>query len=89
MLHPFVHTRLEACDGRTASIVPFEHAGRLEHAREQIGDIICREEEAFVFVLQDIAPFVCRELTRVRHIAAASTSASRRFMEKPSFFCFM
>ena len=35
-----------------------------------------RDEEAFVFVLQDIAPFVCRELTRVRHttVTAAVTA---------------
>jgi RNA-binding protein YlmH len=47
-----------------------DYLGSLMHlgiTREQIGDIICRDEEAFVFVLQDIAPFVCRELTRVRH----------------------
>lgn len=35
--------------------------------REQLGDIICREDEAFVFAMRDIAPFICRELTRVRH----------------------
>lgn len=35
--------------------------------REQIGDIFCRENEAYVFAAADIAPFICRELTRVRH----------------------
>ena len=47
-----------------------DYLGSLMHlgiTRGQIGDIICREEEAYVFVLRDIAPFVCRELTRVRH----------------------
>lgn len=35
--------------------------------REQIGDIICRENEAFVFAVRETAPFICSELTRVRH----------------------
>ena len=35
--------------------------------REQIGDIICREDEAFVFAVKETAPFICGELTRVRH----------------------
>ena len=35
--------------------------------REQIGDIICREDEAFVFAVRETAPFICSEVTRVRH----------------------
>ena len=35
--------------------------------REQIGDIICRGDEAYVFAVKEIAPFICAELTRVRH----------------------
>lgn len=35
--------------------------------REQIGDIVCRDTDAYVFAVTDIAPFICRELTRVRH----------------------
>ena len=35
--------------------------------REQIGDIVCREDEAYVFAVRDTAPFICSEVTRVRH----------------------
>ena len=35
--------------------------------REQIGDIICRGDEAFVFAVRETAPFICSEVTRVRH----------------------
>ena len=35
--------------------------------REQIGDIICGKDEAFVFAVKETAPFICGELTRVRH----------------------
>lgn len=35
--------------------------------REQIGDIICRGDEAFVFAVSETAPFICGEVTRVRH----------------------
>ena len=35
--------------------------------REQIGDILCKGEEAFVFAVRETAPFICSEMTRVRH----------------------
>ena len=35
--------------------------------REQIGDIVCRDDEAFVFAVRETAPFICGEITRVRH----------------------
>ena len=37
--------------------------------REQTGDIICGENEAYVFAASEIAPFICSELTRVRNTA--------------------
>ncbi len=40
--------------------------------REQIGDIICRENEAFVFAVRETAPFICSELTRVRHTTVSA-----------------
>lgn len=40
--------------------------------REQIGDIICREDEAFVFAVAETAPFICSELTRVRHTSVTA-----------------
>ena len=49
--------------------------------REQIGDIICREDEAFVFAVRETAPFICSELTRVRHTTV--TSAIRPPSECP------
>lgn len=35
--------------------------------RDQIGDILVEESDAFVFVLSEIAEIIARELTRVRH----------------------
>lgn len=35
--------------------------------REQVGDILPDEGGAWVFVIREIAPFVCDELRRVRH----------------------
>ncbi len=49
-----------------------DYLGSLMHlgiTREQIGDIVLSGEEAFVFAMRDIAPFICTELTRVRHNA--------------------
>ena len=40
--------------------------------REQIGDIICGEENAYVFAIREIAPFICTELTRVKNTAVAA-----------------
>lgn len=35
--------------------------------RNRIGDILTRGEEAFIFVLTEVAPTLCNELSRVRH----------------------
>ena len=37
--------------------------------REQVGDILCSDEEAYVFAIREIAPFICRELIRVRNVS--------------------
>lgn len=47
-----------------------DYLGSLMHlgiTREQIGDIMPDEGGAWVFVIREIAPFLCRELTRIRH----------------------
>ena len=41
-------------------------AGSLD-PKVKIGDIVCREDEAYVFAVRDTAPFICSEVTRVRH----------------------
>lgn len=41
--------------------------------REQIGDILCSESEAYVYAIKEIAPFICRELTRVRNVAVEAS----------------
>lgn len=35
--------------------------------RDQIGDILCGDAEAFIFVLTDMADIIAREFTRVKH----------------------
>ena len=52
--------------------------------REQIGDIICREDEAFVFAVKETAPFICGELTRVRHTTV--TAEALRLIEQEKVF---
>ena len=37
--------------------------------REQIGDILCSGNEAYVYAIRESAPFICRELTRVRNVS--------------------
>ena len=37
--------------------------------RELTGDIICREKEAFIFVEEHIADYICENLASVRHTA--------------------
>ena len=37
--------------------------------REQIDDILCSGNEAYVYAIREIAPFICRELTRVRNVS--------------------
>ena len=35
----------------------------------EIGDILCSGNEAYVYAIREIAPFICRELTRVRNVS--------------------
>ena len=39
--------------------------------RDQIGDILCGDAEAFIFVLSDMADIIARELTRVKHTSVS------------------
>lgn len=39
--------------------------------RDQIGDILCGDAEAFIFVLSDMADIIAREFTRVKHTSVS------------------
>lgn len=54
----------------TDALTHRDYLGALMHMgieRDQIGDILCGEAEAYIFVLSDIAEVIARELTRIRH----------------------
>lgn len=35
--------------------------------RDMTGDILCSENEAYIYVIKDIAPIICKELIRIKH----------------------
>jgi len=35
--------------------------------RDMTGDIMCDENEAYIYVMKDIAPVICKELIRIKH----------------------
>lgn len=54
--------------------------------RAKTGDILVREKEAYVFVQRDLAEFLTKELTRVRHTTvAASLVTDTEFQWEPKY----
>lgn len=54
----------------TDALTHRDYLGALMHMgieRDQIGDILCAEGEAYLFVLSNVADVIARELSRIRH----------------------
>lgn len=45
--------------------------------RGQVGDIVIRENNAYIFVNEKVAPYLCEELQTVKHTAVRCTLCSR------------